>query len=163
MSDFIDHLQHRIEETKRRLQDANERMQQAMADGQMLTADLQGYERTLAAEMRGQGVTDVSPKSATQGELPLNAGSCNGAASAITEVSKAEFARQFIKNHAAGGATPADLYKGFQDAAIPIGKAYIYALIQRLQKQRAIRSRRNKWYPVPESEREGAQGEGRIQ
>jgi hypothetical protein len=68
------------------------------------------------------------------------------------EINKAEFARQFVRAHADAGVTPNDIFKGFQDAGIPIKKPYIYALVQRLQKQTAIRPRRGKWYPVPESE-----------
>jgi hypothetical protein len=122
-------------------------MQQAMADRDMLGVDLQGYERALSAEMRDQGIT-ASPKSTIQEPLPLNGTG--------DVVSKAEFARQFIRGRAETGATPADLFKGFQDAKIPIKKPYIYALVQRLQGQTAIRLKRGKWYPVPESEQSQA-------
>ena len=144
MPDFINYLQHRVEETKRKLQEVNDRIQQATVERETLGADLQGYERTLSAEMRGQGL--AVPVTVHQESLPLN-GSPNGGIG-----NKAEFTRQFVRQHAESGVTPADIFKGFQDAGVPINKAYIYALVQRLQKQTAIRSRRGKWYPVPESE-----------
>jgi len=143
MGDFIAYLQHRVENTKRTLQAINDEIQKANVKREMLMADLQGYERTLIAEMRSQGAT--LPQEAVQ--LPLK-GSTNGDGA---EVNKAEFARQFVRKHDTG-VTPNDIYKGFKDAGIPIAKPYVYALVQRLQKQTAIRSRRGKWYPVLESD-----------
>src|ERR1022692_1421485 len=149
MDDFVNFLQHRIAETKGKLEDANKRMQQAIADRELFTADLQGYERSLSAEMRDQGVK-VLPQ-AQQSELSLNGD--NGG-----ELNKTELARQFFRGHPQAGATPSDLFKGFQDAGIQIKKPYIYALVQRLQKQTAIRSRRGRWYPVPISEQSNQDG-----
>lgn len=146
MSDFVNYLQHRVEETKRKVQETTDRMNRAIAERQTLVDDLAGYERALSAEMREQGIK--IPAQAVQ--MPLAGSNGNGANTG--ETSKAEFARQFVRGHADVGVTPNDIYKGFQDAGIPIKKPYIYALVQRLQKQTAIRSRRGKWYPVPESE-----------
>jgi hypothetical protein len=147
MPDFINHLQHRIETTKLRLKELSDQMGALTQEHQMATADLQGFERTLAAEMREQGMK--VPQATAQETLPLNGGG---------ETNKAEFARKFIRGRADSGATPMDLYQGFKDAGIPIGRAYIYALVQRLQKQDAIRSRRGKWYPVPEAEQHDGAG-----
>lgn len=146
MSDFVNYLQHRIEEAKRKLQEANDRIQQAVAEREMLTADLQGYERTLAAELRDQGIK-VSPQPV---QMPLS--DPGGDDNETGGVNKAEFARQFVRKHGATGVTPNDIFQGFVDAEIPIKKPYIYALVQRLQKQNAIRPRRGKWYPVLESD-----------
>lgn len=145
MSDFINYLQHRVEETKRKVQEKTERITQDCAEREVLVADLSAYERTLAAEMRGQGM-DVPPQLV---QMPLNG---TGNSADPGETNKAEFARQFVRAHADAGVTPNDIFRGFQDAGISIKKPYIYALVQRLQKQTAIRQRRGKWYPVPESE-----------
>jgi hypothetical protein len=142
MSDFINYLQHRVEETKRKVQSVTDRLNQAITERETLVGDLAGYERALSAEMRGSGM-DVHPQPV---QMPLNG------ADETPETNKAEFARQFVRGRADAGATPNDIFKGFQDAGIPIKKPYIYALVQRLQKQGAIRLKRNKWFPVPESE-----------
>jgi hypothetical protein len=139
MNDFLTYLRHRIEETKRKLHEANERVQQAMSERDMLGADLQGYERTLAAEMRNQGMSTL-PNLPTQESPPIN-----GAGTA--ETNKAEFARQFVREHAATGSTPTDLFNGFVAAGVPIKKPYVYSLVQRLQKQGAIKAKRGKYYP----------------
>jgi hypothetical protein len=86
------------------------------------------------------------PKSAEQDDLPLNT-------EPGSEINKTEFARRFIRGRPDSGATPADILKGFQDAGIPIKKPYVYALVQRLQEQTAIKKKRGKWFPVAESER----------
>jgi hypothetical protein len=147
MSDFINYLQHRVEEARRDLQGAQERMRQAIADQDMLTAELRGYEQALAAEMRRQGMAPIAV--ASQDQLTLT-----DVVQEETGVNKAEFARNFIRDHADTGVTPGDIFRGFKDARIPIGRAYVYSIIQRLQSSRppAIKSRRGKWYPVPESE-----------
>jgi hypothetical protein len=149
MSDFINYLQNRIEQTKGELKDANDRLQQAASDRDMLTAELQGYEKTLSAEHRRQGIEVATVKSEAQESLALS-----DSATGEPEVNKAEFARQFICKRAESGVTPADILKGFQEAGVPITKPYIYSLVQRLQNRKppAIRSRRGKWYPVSESE-----------
>ena len=146
MSDFIQFLKTRIDEAKRELQSATDRMNKAEAERAMLSAELQGYERTLAAENRRQG--QAVSISVVAGDSTQVSDSFNG-----ETVSKAEFARQFIRSRADSGSTPNDIYQGFQAAGIAIKKPYVYALVQRLQKQTAIRPRRGKWYPVPESER----------
>ncbi len=154
MSEIVEFLNRRIAETKAKVQDANERAQKALADRDMWGADLQGYERALAAEMREEGV--IAPVKPDSSAVPESA---NGdAADDMPPMTKAEFARRFIRSRAESGATPADIFEGFQKAGIPVKKPYIYALVQRLQGQTAIRLRRGKWYPVPESER-GSTGE----
>jgi hypothetical protein len=147
MSDFVNYLQHRVEDTKRKVKEAIERLNQAIAEREMLVADLAGYERALEAEMRSQGI-NVLPQPV---QMPLN-GTSNGTEHG--ETNKAEFVRQFVRAHADAGVTPNDIFKGFQDAGIPIKKPYVYSLVQRLQNQKppSIRSRRRKWYPIPESE-----------
>ena len=142
MGDFITYLQHRVEETKRRVQETTDRMNQAISERETLVADLAGYERALSAEMRGQGMT-VQPQAV---QIPLD-----GSAAGTTGTNKAEFARQFIRRRADLGAKPNDIFQGFQDAGISITKPYIYALVQRLQKQGAIRLKRDRWFAVPES------------
>ncbi len=138
MTEFMDHLKHRIEETKQRLQIATEKLQQAISDREMLNSDLQGYEGALAAEMRSQGI--AAPKIQAKPILPVNGN--HG-----SDVSKAEFARRFIRDRVETGSTPTDLFNGFVAAGIPIKKPYVYSLIQRLQKQATIKARRGKYYP----------------
>lgn len=87
------------------------------------------------------------PTAVAQSILPLDNDSTEDHA-----INKADFARQFIRSRAGTGATPADLMKGFENAGIAITKPYIYSLVQRLQKQNAIRKRRGKWHPIPDSE-----------
>lgn len=152
MNEFMDYLKHRIEETKHDLQAASERMQQAMADRDMLGADLQGYERTLAAEMRKRGITLPVGPTAAAPIPPKEPG--DG-----TETNKAEFARRFMQEQAASGVTPTDLFNGFISAGIPIKKPYIYSLVQRLVGQGTIRKKRGRWYPVLESEADTGAGQ----
>lgn len=145
MIDFVNYLQHRVSEARCDLDDVNKKLQKAMEDRDLLGAELQGYERALAAEMRRQGMVSPDPPDSRK---PLPSETEDRDAS----VSKAEFARQFIRARAETGATPTDIMKGFQGAGIPIKKPYIYALVQRIQKQGAIKSKRGKWFPVPVSE-----------
>jgi len=147
MSDFIAHLQRRVEDAKRDLDAVNAQIQKANADRLMLMADLEGFERTLSAEMRIQGVSPVASLDSTANGTPAKNGTV-----AHGEVNKAEFARQFIRDNPTG-LLPRDIFRGFQKAEIPIAKAYIYALVQRLERQGAIRQRRDKWYPVLESDK----------
>jgi hypothetical protein len=159
MSDFINYLQHRVEEVKRDLQDAVDRAHKANEDRGMFEKELQGYEQALSAEMRRQGWAASTVQSDAQERLPLN-----GEQEDIEEgPNKAEFARQFFREHAESGVTPNDLFVGFQEAGIPIKKPYIYSLIQRLHtsKPPAIRSKRGKWFPVPESESEQSDQDGK--
>ncbi len=150
MADFITYLQNRVTEVKDDLEDANARLQHAESDRRMLEAELQGYEKALTAELRRQGkVTQAVPATSNEPAQSSDIG-----AEAENGPNKAEFARHFIRLKAEAGVTPSDLLKGFQEAGIPIGRAYIYALIQRLQKSKppAIRSKRGKWFPVLETE-----------
>jgi hypothetical protein len=147
MSDFVNYLQHRVDETKRKVQEITERMNQAITGREVLLADLAGYERALAAEMREQGMKVPAPLVQT----PL-ATAETGLSNGNGETNKAEFTRRFVRSHADYGVTPSDIFKGFKDAGIPIQKPYVYALVQRLQKQGAIKSRRSKWYPAMESD-----------
>jgi hypothetical protein len=140
MADFITYLEGRVQETKRTLQSVTERIQKANVERETLIADLEGYERTLSAEKRIRGV-EAEP---LQSEAIH---SSNGSRAGLPEVNKADFARQFIRDHP-GGVLPRDIMRGFQEKGIPIGKPYIYALVQRLQKQGQIRQRRDRWYPV---------------
>ena len=144
MNDFIAYLQNRIDDTRKRLQHVTDQIQRATTEREMLIGDLQGYERALAAETRSDSatVTDTPVRPTTQpnGAVHLDE------PQEYTE-NKAEFARQFVRSHAQYGSTPSDIFKGFQDAGIPIKKPYIYALVQRLQKQKAIRQRRGRYYP----------------
>jgi len=150
--DVISHLEQRVDEAKRDLQDAHDKVQEWMLKKEMLGAELQGYERALAAEKRRQGRVDVAdaPRAVS---ISLS-DSIAVADSATVEIqNKAEFARKFIRGRGDVGATPNDIMKGFQDAGIPIKKPYIYALVQRLQKQEVIKpgSRlrdRGKWFPT---------------
>ena len=153
--DFVSYLKHRVEQARAEHQAACDRFVQLIAERDMLQAELQGYEKALAAELRRQGITGTSNILAAQETLPLSAG-----AAMEETVNKAEFARRFIRGRADTGATPGDIYKGFQDAGIPVGKPYIYALVQRIQKQGWIRPRRGKWYPVPELEQPHSNGTG---
>jgi len=102
--------------------------------------------------MREEGLT-VPPKLESSEPASENT---NGDGAIEVPLTKAEFARRFIRSRAESGATPADIFEGFQKAGIPVKKPYIYALVQRLQSQTAIRLKRGKWYPVPESERSGS-------
>jgi hypothetical protein len=142
MSEFVTILQQRIEQTKGDLEQANQRMHQASADVTMLTAELQGYERALSAEMRRAGLGSNISASASDRENVPRLTLDNDA-----ETSKSEFALHFIQSKADSGTTPAGVLKAFEEAGIPIKKTYIYSLIGRLQKRGLIRSRRNKWFP----------------
>jgi hypothetical protein len=156
MGSFIAHLQVRIEQTKSDLQSSIDRMQKAMAEKDMLGAELQGYEKALAAELRHQGL--IAPES----NDPISVTVIPPTDEQVNRQngrSKAEFARQFIRDHAETGVKPDALYQGFVDAAIPISKPYVYSLVQRLGKQTAIRKRRGKWYPIPDSERAASKSE----
>ena len=118
----------------------------------MLIADLEGYERTLAAERRNSGI-EATASDVTQTPLSETHNGANH-----HEINKAEFARRVIRE-SPNGLWPREILRAFERAGIPIGKPYIYALVQRLQKQGVIRQRRDKWYPVPHSERtDGANG-----
>jgi hypothetical protein len=135
---FIGYLQHRIHETKSELQGATDKMNQLQAQRDQLASDLQGYEKTLATEMRREG--QVVPTPLAQVELPLTNGHSN----------KTEFAREFVRSHADTGITAADLFAGFEQKGIPIKKPYIYSLVQRLKAANVIRERRGKYYPILE-------------
>jgi hypothetical protein len=150
--DVINHLEQRVDETKRDLQDAHEKVQEWMSREDMLRAELQGYERALAAEMRREGRAVVAPPPAIPVSVSEKIEVQDSGAADVQ--SKAEFARKFIRDRVDTGATPAEIFKGFQEAGIPITKPYIYSVVQRLQKRKppAIRLRRGKWYPVPDSE-----------
>ena len=150
MSDIRNYLQHRIEETRSDLQSVVERIQQATAERDLLTAELQGYEKTLAAEMRRNGVPVPAP--AKQISLPMDSPSVEGP-------NKTEFARNFFREHADAGATPGELYDGFVKAGIRIKRPYIYSLVQRLQ-GKAIRKKRGRWFPVQESQETQDAGSG---
>jgi hypothetical protein len=152
MSEIVEFLNRRIAETKAKVQEANERVQKALADRDTWGADLQGYERALAAEMREEGLTVPSKPESSE---PVS-GNTNGDGAIEVPLTKAEFARRFIRSRADSGATPTDIFEGFQKAGIPVKKPYIYALVQRLQGQTAIRLKRGKWYPVPDSERDSS-------
>jgi hypothetical protein len=154
MNDFVGYLQARIAETKRDLQEATEQLQRLSQTRQMFTNELQGYEQVLSAEIRRQ---DAGLQAITggQGQLPLT-----GSAEK-PPVNKAEFARQYICDHAAVGVTPNDLFDGFVVAQVPIKKPYIYSLVLRLVEQKAIMKRRGKYYPLMETGGEsGSQTEG---
>jgi hypothetical protein len=148
MGDFINYLQQRLEHTKQALQVVNERIQKAAVERDMLTADLEGYERTLAAELRLHGIDagDGQPEAVRPN------GAIGNGTGEHAEINKAEFARCFFRDNP-NGLLPRDILRGFEKAGIPIGRPYIYALVQRLQKQGAIRQRRDKWYPVLESDK----------
>ena len=150
--DFVSYLKHRVEQAKAEHQAACDRFVQLIAEREMLQAEVQGYERALAAELRRQGIATSAAVSGTQEVLPLND------ESSAETINKAEFTRRFIRGRAELGSTPADILKGFQDAGIPVGKPYIYALVQRIQKQGFIRPKRGKWYPVPELEQQNGTG-----
>lgn len=151
MSDICNHLQHRIEEARHDLQSVVERIQQATAERDLLTAELQGYEKALAAEMRRDGVS--VPEPARQIQLPIEAPKPE-------RWSKAEFARKFFREHADAGATPGDLYDRFVECSVSIKKPYVYSLVQRLQAQNVIRKKRGKWFPVQESQEAPGAGSG---
>jgi hypothetical protein len=147
MGDFITYLQRRVEDTRQALDAINIQIQKANADRLVLMADLDGYERTLGAEMRLQGIAPVALPAPPPSGPPAGNGTGKH-----EETNKAEFARQLIRDNP-NGLWPRDILHGFQKAGIPIAKPYIYALVQRLQKQGAIRQRRDKWYPVLESDK----------
>lgn len=159
MGDFINYLQHRVEETKSDLDDAVKRMHKANEERGMLEKELQGYEQALSAEMRRQGLSASAAQSDSQEQLPLDSEQEDTESGA----NKAGFARQFFRSHAESGVTPNDLFVGFQEAGIPIKKPYIYALIQRFHNSKppTIRSKRGKWFPVPESESEQSEQVGK--
>lgn len=136
----ISYLGQRVEAIKRELQVKTEELNRVAAEKESLEADLEAYQRALSAEKRSIGINSTPEESPATASVP--------------DVNKAEFARRFIRDRANIGTTPTDLYSGFADAGIPISRAYMYALLQRLQKQQAIRHRRKKWFPVPAEEQE---------
>src|SRR5947208_2139539 len=100
-------------------------MNRAKARAELLAADLEGFERVLSAERRINGVIPMT-------EAPEQP---NPQPNTTIDGNKAEFARQLIRKRADIGTLPNDLFKGFQEAGIPITKPYCYSLVQRLQKQ----------------------------
>jgi hypothetical protein len=68
-------------------------------------------------------------------------------------VTKAQFARQFIKDHAVDGFTSAELLSAFRENGIEIYKSYLYSLIQRFEDQRVIHQRDSRYYPVSDMDR----------
>jgi hypothetical protein len=149
MGDFINYLEQRVEHTKLALQAITEQIQKASAEREVLMADLAGYERTLSAERRIHGIDTGTPEA----EVVRHNGAGKSWTQITTEaVNKADFARQFVRDNP-NGLLPRDILRGFEKAGIPIGRPYIYALVQRLQKQGAIRQHRDKWYPVLESDK----------
>lgn len=154
MNDFIGYLQARIAETKHDIQAATDQLQSIGQARQILTNELQGYEQTLAAEIRRQNA-GLQPTTGDQAQLSL------ADSTEKPPVNKAEFARQYIRGHAVVGVTPNDLFDGFVVAQIPIKKPYIYSLVLRLVEQKAITKRRGKYYPLTETGGEsGSQVEG---
>jgi hypothetical protein len=146
MSDVINYLQHRVEEVRRDHQLAMDRMMQAAAERDLLASELQGYEKALSAEVRRQGFATVATKPDAQGTLSLpdlNSDSTN----------KAEFARQFIRR-CPDGVDPGQIFEAFRCQNIPIKKPYVYALVQRLRDQGAIRQRRGRWFSISDSDQQ---------
>jgi hypothetical protein len=68
-------------------------------------------------------------------------------------ITKAQFARRFIKEHAAEGFTSADLLNAFRDGKVEIQKTYLYSLIQRFEDQKVICQKNSRYYFVADSEK----------
>lgn len=140
MAEIIEVLEQRVEATKTALDDVLCRLQQMENERDKLRADLEGYQRALAAEKRLQGLVEVqdefSPSDDGMGEPAPK---------------KAAFARDFIQKHSATGVTPHTLFRGFQVAGIPIKMAYIYSLLMRLKAAKSIRVERGKYFFLGDS------------
>lgn len=153
MNDIIGYLQARIAEIKSDLQTTTEQLQRLNQDRQMLTNELQGYEQTLTGEIRRQSgglQTMVGDQLPLADNAQISIDNLPHGVQKPADMNKAEFARQYIRDHAAVGVTPTSLYDGFVAAQIPIKKPYIYSLMLRLVGQGAITIRRGKYYPLTE-------------
>lgn len=111
MGDPISYLEQRVKDIKLQLQQATETLTQTQARVAILTADLDGFERVLAAERRLSG--GGAAIEAREAALSL-------AVESAVETNKAEFARQLIRKRGDIGTKPMDLFRGFQESGIPI-------------------------------------------
>lgn len=154
MNGILELLEQRIQETRRALDGAHRRVQAAIEERDAMASDLQGYERALVAEKRRQGVSvDRTPPAEVRVELRDSLSQSDGVMTIEGgSVNKAEFVRQFVRDHAATGVTPNDIYKGFVAAGIVIRRPYIYCMVQRLQERHEITGRRGKYYPAEPGE-----------
>ena len=110
--DPISYLEQRVKDIKHQLQESIDTMNRAKARAELLAADLEGFERVLSAERRINGVIPMT-------EAPEQP---NPQPNTTIDGNKAEFARQLIRKRADIGTLPNDLFKGFQEAGIPITK-----------------------------------------
>src|ERR1700691_317493 len=94
------------------------------------------------------GIPLAAPKSGMPG--PDSSGERTAEPAAVKKV---QFARQFIREHAADGFTTAELHDAFKDAGIEIYKSYLYSLIQRFEDQKVIRARDSRYSAMPDTDR----------
>ncbi len=142
-NDMVGYLQNRIKETRADIEALQKRIAEATAENNLLVSELQGYERTLNAELRRQGLQFNEPGASVQ--LPL-AGDDHHEESS----NKTDFAWQTIFKRGETGTTTDELYKAFAAAGIQVRKPYLYSILMRLREKQKIRARRGKYYPTVE-------------
>jgi hypothetical protein len=141
--DPIVFLEKRIETTRRNIQATRTELKN-------LEDALVGYVRVLEMERKISG--QYAPLFNIIQETTASLGQPE------KEPSKADFARQFIRDNP-HGVSPEELLKGFERASISIAKPYVYSLLQRLRDQQTIKQRRGRWYPVIQTNQDAAGAE----